>query len=117
MANKYQGEAEILRPDGGKTVVLRIGARAICKAEVALGKSLNEMLTDLQAARLTTLVALMRCAVVGSVMSEEQACDLVDEVGYQAVGTALTKAMIGALGIEDEKKGEGNGNPTDTAIA
>ncbi len=105
MANKYRGEAELKR-DGENPLTIRIGSRVICQAEAALGKTIGEICDDLglgpKGVRLTTLVSLLRFSVVRpDMLSEEQACNLIDECGPSAVNVAIQSALAGAMGLHD----------------
>lgn len=98
MANKYRGEAELLRD--GKPLKIQIGSMVLCKAEQTLGKPLSDILSDLSGAgfRVTTLAALVRFAVSPE-LSESKACELIDECGYEAVNVAIQKALAGSMGL------------------
>ncbi len=102
VANKYQGEAELKR-EGADTLTLRIGSRTLCQVEAALGKPLSSILDDLgsKGFRVTTLMTILRFAVVRKdLLSQEQACDLIDQFGYEAVQEAIQTALNGAMGVE-----------------
>lgn len=111
VANKYRGESELPRPEG-KPLQLRIGSQVICKAEAALDKPLAKILEDLEVARVTTMMTVLRLALVRKEpMSVEDTCELIDECGYEVVGTALKTALYGALGISVDAAKEGTANP------
>ncbi len=102
MANKYQGEAELNR-EGADTLTVRIGSRTICQVEAALNKPLAAILEDLgsKGFRVTTLMTILRFAAVRKeLLSQEQACELIDQCGYEAVQSAIQTALNGAMGVE-----------------
>lgn len=112
MANKYRGEAEI--KGDGTTYTVRIGSGVIAKAEKELNKPLGTIIDEIAGGsfRVSTLATLFRLGLVrkGDPLTDDQACDLIDDLGSPAVAGAVQAALAGALGIEKDK---GSENPPD----
>lgn len=79
---------------GGKARTLRFSVNAICAAEERTGRSLTDMMADMQGGRLrmTTLRDLF-WAGLGQGVSPALAGELIDELGLDVVGTLLGQAL------------------------
>lgn len=109
MANRERGAVEIEAFD--RTFTLRFSFNAMCEIEDHFDKSFDEVMTSLNTKhpRLTTLRGVLWGAMCENEPrpSLQNIGELVDELGAEAIGAAIGKAMEAAF----PKSEDGAGNP------
>lgn len=102
MANKFRGEAAILRSveDGGN-LTLVIDANAFCEIEDVTGDGLEAVIQKMATkagVRLSFVRALLYAGLKRNhALTLEQAGDLITDVGLEPIIKAITEAMQAAL--------------------
>jgi hypothetical protein len=111
MANRRKGEVEL--EAGADVYTLRFSTNAICSLEDDLGMGINEiggLLGDPANFRMSTFRTIVKACVVGNV-THEQAGDIIDAAGLEAVGAAIGKAFETAF-PDAKPSAEGNEKAT-----
>ena len=121
MANKHRAEVEVKGADGS-SYVFRLGSGAICQLEESLNMEIMAIFSQIQekTIRLTTVREFTKASCISAKdMTNEQANDLIDDVGVMPLLDAMTDSIIATFNIpkKDENKANGAGNPPKPAKA
>lgn len=120
MANKQRAEVEVKAADGS-SYVFRLGTGAICQLEETLNLDIMSLFGQLQKGnvRLGTVREFVKASAVNRPgMSNEDANDLIDDVGVMPLLNAMTDSILLTFNIP--QNGNGNGaaaNPPKPAKA
>ena len=108
MANKYRGEVEFSA--NGSTYTFRLGTNELCRLEAELGADPFEKIAEGKASlghlRTITLAGLGRHHPK---LTADDVGDLIDEVGYKALGDLIQKSMSVLAPEDDASKPEAAG--------
>lgn len=96
MANPHKGEVSF--EASGKTWSLRYSTNALCELEDDLDRGIGDVIESLQTSpRLNMLRAVLRAGLSGHKVNQQQAGDLIDELGFdrtrELIGTAFARAF------------------------
>lgn len=107
MANAVKGEVGFTA--GGAERVLRLNINALCEIEDRLGRPAMDVFAEMQSSvRVTSLRAIFAC---GAGVSEQEAGEMIDEIGIGRAAELLGEAVKRAFPQEEAK----GGNPPKAA--